>query len=198
MMPAIRCAFRFTIAAALLLALAGWVRSYFAIDALHWTNSNRFISCLSSNGRLNLTERVWPHGTAWEAGWTVTSISRSDPTRLPLWETDPDIFGRRRFLGFEWSENLSPWPSNQSSFDSFFLPTYRLIAVPYWAIGMLLALPLVRPVVQGARRRARLQRGQCPQCAYDLRGTPAGCPECGWSPPSSDAAASAAAPIVPM
>jgi hypothetical protein len=104
-----------------------------------------------------------------------------DPNNLPLWETDPDIYGRRRFLGFEWSNDLSPWPSKQTVYLSFYLPPYRLIAVPYWALAVLAALPLVGPIVRSRRRRSRLRRGCCPVCAYDLRGTPAGCPECGWT-----------------
>jgi hypothetical protein len=33
------------------------------------------------------------------------------------------------------------------------------------------------------RRRARLRRGACPVCAYDLQGTTHGCPECGSAVP---------------
>jgi hypothetical protein len=47
-----------------------------------------------------------------------------------------------------------------------------LHALAWW---MLLASPAV------FRRLRRKEGGQCPQCAYDLRGsTSVGCPECGW------------------
>lgn len=36
------------------------------------------------------------------------------------------------------------------------------------------------------RRRSRVHRGRCIQCAYDLRGDfPSGCPECGWNRPET-------------
>jgi hypothetical protein len=185
----------------LLLVLSAWLRSYWSIDALHWTDGQHFVSVLSSGGRVNVTETDWGGKTAWETGWSASSTSRWDVARLPMWETDPDIYGRHRFLGFEWSNNLSPWPSKETVFVSFDLPSYRLIAVPYWAVTVLCALPWVRLIVRSQRRRSRLRRGCCPVCAYDLRGTPAGCPECGWSPAPAAVSSpdpSVAAPIVPM
>jgi hypothetical protein len=190
---------RFLIAAALVLVVIGWVRSYSLMDAIHWTDSQHFLSLLSSDGRINLTVTDWEGKTAWPSGFRFTSSSRLKVQERPLWETDPDIYGRRRLLGFEWSDNLPPWPSHQTVYLSFFLPTYRLIAVPYWALAVLLSMPMVRRLASRWRRRSRLRRGQCPACAYDLRGTPGGCPECGWTAPAIAAvAASAPATIVPM
>jgi hypothetical protein len=61
--------------------------------------------------------------------------------------------------------------------------TERAWAVPVWFIVVVLggvtALAFWR-VNEGARRRARLARGLCPACAYDLRGAAhERCPECG-------------------
>ena len=36
-----------------------------------------------------------------------------------------------------------------------------------------------------ARRRWRKRKGRCPSCGYDLRGVPAGCPECGLPQPEA-------------
>lgn len=40
--------------------------------------------------------------------------------------------------------------------------------------------------LRGGRATLRRRRGQCPACAYDLKGDPTpGCPECGWNRPPS-------------
>jgi hypothetical protein len=64
------------------------------------------------------------------------------------------------------------------------------VNVPYWftaAIGAGAALLFVR----AERRRRRILQGGCPVCGYDLRATPDRCPECGASPATPVAAASA-------
>jgi hypothetical protein len=55
----------------------------------------------------------------------------------------------------------------------------RGVSVPYWALVWAFAvLPVAR--FWAARRRAgRRVAGCCAECGYDLRATPARCPECG-------------------
>jgi len=56
---------------------------------------------------------------------------------------------------------------------------YLAIIVPYWAIALVIGVYPIdrfRRVLRGAIRR---HRGCCVACGYDLRGTPARCPECG-------------------
>ena len=56
------------------------------------------------------------------------------------------------------------------------------LAVPHWfLVAATAALPLGRGLaLSRARRRERAaHRGVCTRCGYDLRATPARCPECG-------------------
>jgi hypothetical protein len=81
-------------------------------------------------------------------------------------------------LGFEWT-NLD----FKSSYPGF-------IAIPYWAIAILLAALSVFAVARWRSRRQRLLPGHCRACGYDLRGSGDKCPECGQdSPPQSTPAA---------
>ena len=56
--------------------------------------------------------------------------------------------------------------------------------VPLWLpLALLAAAPAAGAVAfaRARRRAARLRRGLCPACGYDLRTTPGKCPECGTS-----------------
>jgi hypothetical protein len=59
---------------------------------------------------------------------------------------------------------------------------YLGVAVPFWLLALLCAIP---PALRWNPRRARRRRaaaGLCPACGYDLRATPERCPECGTIP----------------
>ncbi|HEY8665719.1 MAG TPA: hypothetical protein VIL86_03595 [Tepidisphaeraceae bacterium] len=75
--------------------------------------------------------------------------------------------------------------------DTTFVGGYLRLAgalTPYWLVVALTApLPLLWAAsnIFNARERRRLARvGLCPVCGYDLRATPARCPECGTPAPS--------------
>ena len=176
----------------LLLVLAIWVRSYWRCDSLMWTDSRRFINLISSGGRLNVTETFWDSGTASPPGWSASSWSRTQ--RRPHWERVDEPYNRRRLAGFEWSDAL--WPMSDDQLTVFFhVPTYRLVAVPYWFIAVLLSLPFVRTLVVTRRRHRRMARQLCPDCGYDRRASPERCPECGSTDESRTP--SAAQPALP-
>ena len=57
--------------------------------------------------------------------------------------------------------------------------------IPAWQLAALFALPpaawLLANVLRRRRRQRRALLGCCTECGYDLRGSPARCPECGMS-----------------
>ena len=53
------------------------------------------------------------------------------------------------------------------------------VFVPLWPLAIGTA---VLPTVWAIRRRKSPVAGKCPNCGYDLRATPARCPECGTVP----------------
>lgn len=58
------------------------------------------------------------------------------------------------------------------------------VHLPYWTLALLLGAALTAATARLTlgRRRQRRRAGRCVRCGYDLRATPARCPECGATP----------------
>ena len=71
------------------------------------------------------------------------------------------------------------WPSLGFAFNRTG-STWR-VDVPFWAIVATFVSPFALWCVglRRRRKRNRAARGLCPDCGYDLRASPDGCPECG-------------------
>ncbi|HZN69698.1 MAG TPA: hypothetical protein VFB66_30770 [Tepidisphaeraceae bacterium] len=59
---------------------------------------------------------------------------------------------------------------------------FTVVAIPYWGAMVVAALPAVAWGANAVRRRRRGRGQRCLHCGYDLRATPARCPECGAGP----------------
>jgi hypothetical protein len=83
--------------------------------------------------------------------------------------------GPSGFLGFYGYR--SPYRINANSWE-----LREGMIIPHWAVaaffGVPAALMLIR-IVRDVRRTRRIASGRCASCGYDLRATPARCPECG-------------------
>ena len=67
------------------------------------------------------------------------------------------------------------------------------LSIPCYLISLVLAMPLALFFRSWHLRRRLIRAGCCPECGYDLRATPHGCPECG----AIAVSASAPSPALP-
>lgn len=93
-----------------------------------------------------------------------------------------DLFSPQSFweeVGFSSENALSQYGPDYFSRE-------RFVSIPLWLVQLLSVTPLLIYVFHRLRTHAlvkkRIAERKCPHCGYDLRGTPSGCPECGWKP----------------
>ena len=83
---------------------------------------------------------------------------------------------KAQFLGFAyWTSDIPVETYSQPIHFNF-------VIVPYWAIGLtlaLLSLVSIRRLSAPRRREKQALARLCTSCGYDLRASPDRCPECG-------------------
>jgi hypothetical protein len=133
-----------------------WRRAWTRIDS----SNGRVDLSLSRETRRNRAQLAYLQSTSPEFAWSVRHGTNSMPTNSKV----------LRFLGMFGQLERAP--------EGFFV---RLI-FPYWLLAVAFAIgPLVcfRRSLRRRRANRREAEGLCKVCGYDLRATPARCPECG-------------------
>jgi hypothetical protein len=160
--------------------MALWVRSYWRVDDVRFfhTSRSRVI------GRQEIFESAG--GIVFLSHDAVTSrVPRED--RKPRFAVGsgktPKVFSPFgdydwHFSGFGYYRGTDSFPESANPFTW----VRNTVAFPHWFLALLFAiLPAVH--FRAAMRSRSLHRaGLCPDCGYDLRGTPDRCPECGATP----------------
>ena len=162
-----RIAATFLILAAAVCAL--WVRSYHTVDAIYCRRGIKTYEANSRDGSLML--------------WSL-AVSSDVPSENEL--PDQPLSYEQRAAGGEsdWYPFLGRdlhWGFGWARVRTVTEVGVRIdaMAFPLWLPMLLLTSPAVALILARMRRRRRRVRGCCERCGYDLRATPAGCPECG-------------------
>ena len=164
-----------------------WLRSYSGSDYItrQWRVSADSFSISHDSHEIQSTRGQirfqLVHDTYYHHG-QLSGMTLTPSNAQPGWST-----GRlgAHHIGWESATPRSIW--NQLGFmswetgwsSSFADVITRVWAIPAWFVVLLTAvLPALR--LRGLlRQRRRYARGLCAECGYDLRATPARCPECG-------------------
>jgi predicted RNA-binding Zn-ribbon protein involved in translation (DUF1610 family) len=178
----IRRLFTILSALSLLLCVATcvlWVRSYWHRDWLGWRGGEQsarcVLVCTPGPGWL-LLQRAWlgSEGPPIYEPWVTGCFAHGDDE--PGTPGFPHTFWERRGFGYVHAEIVPD--------GSYF----EYVQLPAWLVaGAFSAFPAAR--VWRSRQSRRLgSAGLCPSCGYDLRASPARCPECGAVPARKETA----------
>jgi hypothetical protein len=142
-----------------------WIASFTGVHSLYWGSP---------------TAGAWDVSIQWHTELRILRLSPQVPSPTPP-TTGPSV---RRV------SNESPLHGYHVFDDARTLPTganvrstSSFLFIPLWALATATLLPPLawyRTVGRGLLRQRSLRRaGRCTHCGYDLRATPARCPECG-------------------
>jgi len=147
----------------LFVSLLMWFRSNTTADYLAHCRETGEIGLLSSVGRLILYHEVATSPFHWKPPFGMRYESRDAPASIIAY-MPPNSPRHTEWLGF-----------GMISGDNGRIVT-RVWMIPHWFLALLSS---VLPIIYLRHRRIRSDGLLCQICGYDLRGTPARCPECG-------------------
>ena len=154
-----------------------WGRSYFVFDDGHFLVGDRSLGVGSFRGEISLSQvKAGPLAGHFPTEWRTTLVAKIDQSQERLsaqcqWRLLGAGVGRHVFWA---GEPLKPL-------------TNRVLVLPYWLLAVVTSAPPAMRGIRLLRARRRLIHSVCPHGGYDLRATPARCPECGTPCPPSPA-----------
>lgn len=106
-----------------------------------------------------------------------------DPHRpIVLWWEPPSqlVAWREKEALFDWN-HAPKMPPGVEVLTSEVVAEFTYLAMPLWAVSLLLVVYPLKCVALGPiRRHVRRKKGRCSACGFDLTGNTSGvCPECG-------------------
>jgi hypothetical protein len=131
------------------------------------------------------------HGPHYRVGWYDGKLDIS-VTPAAVFQPIRNETGIWSVLGVEYDHAEEDDLASAGLFDD--VPELRrdgnyigsILDIPYWLVSVvLMVLPVSRlsaKMYAAGRGRRRLRQGRCVSCGYDMRSTPARCPECGAVP----------------
>lgn len=143
---------------------------------------NHALELFVTDGSLAL--EFWARDTFWLSTYQLTPpdwwdrrglYAGAEAARPPSFSSPPCAFDR---FGFHLHHEGNPMDSRRV------IAQHTIIAIPLWLVILLSATPPAVAFVHRHRTRRRARAHLCPSCHYDLRATPARCPECGRNFPT--------------
>ena len=119
--------------------------------------------------------RRLPPPSTWGVGYEIGGMCPWGPYRV----SGPQVWDVERGpRAFDIGEGVCGW-ALRGGYPPKVSTQCRYAVFPYWfALAISAILPSQFALVRLLRRHRKLT-GRCPSCGYDLRATPAHCPECG-------------------
>jgi hypothetical protein len=192
--------FVWTLAGLAVLTAVVWVRSFWRVDRVYIRTAGAQWRVESSGGGLTMDRfGGWPEGPTWAYQSLDVDFFRQ---RTPLvsysprnvWRGGPLIGATGRAWvqltatgAVDWGTQLSleAFKARAAAPPDITWVPFSSVRISYWAVILLLLLPVIGRFVRWMSvriaRRSRRSRGLCVDCGYDLRASPARCPECGAS-----------------
>jgi hypothetical protein len=174
--------------------VALWVRSWFVHDEIFWVGGKRElywvqsttgqVAVMNVRGLEPRDDRIlWVHGPA-----NATPESIVPGALSSKWHTGEatSIFGITCTDGAQSVPVCRVLPNGSNALTTTDYPArlttirWRVLALLSGILPSVRFLPVLIPrLASWHARRRRRRAGLCPTCGYDLRATPARCPECG-------------------